>query len=251
MNDNQDSFASFEFLIASAPEVFPVVTAAPVDTMSSLTIAEITGKNHADVMRDIRISLEQAEIGVSKFAASYRNSQNKEQPCYHLPRRECDLVVSGYSVKYRLAIIDRWHELETRQAMETFAIPQTLPDALRLAADLADKNAEQAAQLAIVTPKAAALELIAASEGSMCITNAAKTLQMRPKQLFAWLQSQNWIFRRGAEWIAYESKRQQGMLEHKLSKITASDGTEKTFTQARLTPKGISRIAELLQIKAA
>ena len=83
--------------------------------MSSLDIAAITGKNHADVMRNIRATLEQAEIGLSKFASSYRNAQNKEQPCYHLPRRECDLVISGYSVKYRLAIIDRWHQLESKE----------------------------------------------------------------------------------------------------------------------------------------
>ena len=69
--------------------------------MSSLEIARLTGKNHAHIMRDIRVTLEQAEIGLSKFASSYRNSQNKAQPCSHLPRRECDLVVSGYRVKSR------------------------------------------------------------------------------------------------------------------------------------------------------
>jgi len=39
-------------------------------------------------MRDIRATLEQADIGLSKFGSSYINAQNKEQPCYHLPRRE-------------------------------------------------------------------------------------------------------------------------------------------------------------------
>ncbi len=84
-------------------------------TMSSLEIAELTGKNHPDVLRDIRNVLQQAEIGESKFASTYLSAQNKELPCYNLPKRECDLVISGYSVKYRLAIIDRWQELETSQ----------------------------------------------------------------------------------------------------------------------------------------
>lgn len=121
-----------------------------VATMSSLEIAAITGKNHTHVMRDIRETLEQAEIGLTKFGSSYLNSQNKEQPCYHLPRRECDLVISGYSVKYRLAIIDRWHELESKQS---FQLPQTLPDALRLAADLADQVQDQNRLIAEQAPK--------------------------------------------------------------------------------------------------
>ena len=77
-------------------------------TMSSLQIAEITGKEHRNVMRDIRETLDQAEIDPLKFEHIYRDALNREQRCFHLPRRECDLVVSGYSVKYRLAIIDRW-----------------------------------------------------------------------------------------------------------------------------------------------
>lgn len=85
-------------------------------TISSVEIAELTGKNHADVMRDIRKTLGEAKIGLSRFASSYKNSQNKQQPCYQLPRFECDLVVSGYSVPYRAMIIRRWHELEAEKA---------------------------------------------------------------------------------------------------------------------------------------
>lgn len=128
----------------------PTMPTNPAATMSSLIIAEITGKPHGNVLQDIRRILDEAEIGQQEFLSSYRNAQNKEQPCYLLPRRECDLVVSGYSVKYRLAIIDRWHELEAKQS---FAIPQTMSEALRLAADLSDKVIEQQAALAIAAPK--------------------------------------------------------------------------------------------------
>ena len=126
----------------------PIAGMAPA--MSSLEIARITGKPHNDVLKDIRRILEEAQIGLGQFSQSYRNAQNKEQPCYLLPRRECDLVVSGYSVKYRLAIIDRWHELESKQS---FNIPQTMSEALRLAADLSEKVTEQATALAIAAPK--------------------------------------------------------------------------------------------------
>lgn len=83
--------------------------------MSSLEIAELTGKNHADVMRDIKNILEQADIDLSIFAEVYKARNGQMQPCFLLPKRECDLVVSGYSVKYRLAIIDRWIELEQKE----------------------------------------------------------------------------------------------------------------------------------------
>jgi len=75
-------------------------------------IAELCGKRHRDVMRDIRVTLGEAGISLLKFEQSYLNSRNQAQPCFYLPKLECDLVVSGYSVKYRLAIIKRWHELE-------------------------------------------------------------------------------------------------------------------------------------------
>jgi Rha family phage regulatory protein len=107
-------------------------------TMSSLEIAALTGKEHSDVLKDIRRILEEAEIGLGGFTSSYKNSQNKEQPCFNLPRRECDLVVSGYSVKYRLAIIDRWQELEAMQ-VQVHKVPQTLSEALMLGAELAKK----------------------------------------------------------------------------------------------------------------
>jgi phage regulator Rha-like protein len=90
-------------------------------TMSSLEIAKLTGKDHKHVLADIRKTLEEANIQTAGFSAVYKSIQNKDLPCYNLPRRECDLVVSGYSVPYRLAIIDRWHELE-----EVISYPEAL-----------------------------------------------------------------------------------------------------------------------------
>ena len=95
----------------------PVKTDGTVPVMSSMDIAALTGKNHADVLRDIRNTLEAANIDASKFAGIYKDAYDREKPCYFLPKFELDLVVSGYSVPYRAAIIKRWHELEAEKAV--------------------------------------------------------------------------------------------------------------------------------------
>jgi phage antirepressor YoqD-like protein len=143
-------------------------------TMSSLDIAEITGKNHADVLRDIRMTLGQAEIDASKFAGVYKGGNGESRPCYNLPRRECDLVVSGYSVKYRLAIIDRWHQLEAGQAL---AIP-THSEALRLAADAIDKANALALEVADLKPKAEFHDQVTASDTVTQLAIACQVLDL-------------------------------------------------------------------------
>jgi phage antirepressor YoqD-like protein len=127
-----------------------LITLQPTQVLSSMEIARLTGKRHDHVMRDIQVTLHQAGIDVPKFGGTYEDSQNRIHACFFLPRRECDLVISGYSVKYRLAIIDRWRELEAGQA---FQIPQTMSEALRLAADQAETIERQNEQLAIAAPK--------------------------------------------------------------------------------------------------
>lgn len=79
--------------------------------MNSREIAELTGKNHGDVCRDIRTMLESLG-GESSFASSYTTSQNKQATCYNLPYRETMILTSGYSVELRAKVVDRWMELE-------------------------------------------------------------------------------------------------------------------------------------------
>jgi len=84
-------------------------------TMSSREIADLTGKRHDHVMRDIRVMLVDlyGEGGVPSFEHTYRNEQNGQQyPMYRLPKRESLILVSGYSIQMRARIIDRWQELD-------------------------------------------------------------------------------------------------------------------------------------------
>ena len=81
-------------------------------TMSSLEIAKLTGKRHKNVLRDIRNMLEKLKLDESSFRCSYLDSTGRTLPCFNIPRIECDILISGYSILYRAKIINRWHELE-------------------------------------------------------------------------------------------------------------------------------------------
>ena len=81
-----------------------------IDGWQELEIAESTGKTHDNVLKDIRRILSEVEIDLVQFNAIYLDVYKREKSCFNLPRMECDLVVSGYSAKYRLAIIKRWQE---------------------------------------------------------------------------------------------------------------------------------------------
>lgn len=101
-------------------------------------------------------------------------------------------------------------------------------------------------QIKLIQPKAEALDRIATgAEGSMCITDAAKHLQVRPKDLFKYLQSHDWIYRRqGSSWLGYQEKIKQNLVEHKITTISLPDGSERMTTQVRLTAKGLAKLSE-------
>jgi hypothetical protein len=85
-------------------------------TMCTTEIAKRTKKRHSDVMRDVRVMLEELGLPLSSFASSYRAGNGKMEPCHNLPKRECMILVTGYSIPLRAAVMDRWLELEEQTA---------------------------------------------------------------------------------------------------------------------------------------
>ncbi|WP_246790055.1 Rha family transcriptional regulator, partial [Bartonella taylorii] len=85
-----------------------------IQTMSSVEIAELGGKQHKNVMRDIKQIFSELKFEPAKFLSNYIDEQGKPRPCYNLPKRECLILVSGYSTALRAKIIDRWQELEKK-----------------------------------------------------------------------------------------------------------------------------------------
>ncbi|KQN27377.1 hypothetical protein ASF00_13775 [Sphingomonas sp. Leaf34] len=218
--------------------------------MSSREIADLTGKRHDNVMRDAREMLVQLHGagGILKFEDTQRNEQNGQTyPIYRLPKRESLILVSGYNLTMRAAIIDRWQDLEAQQQASAPILALNDPTTLRaLLLDNVEERMKLADRLAAAAPKLEAFDRIASAEGSLCITDAAKSLQLRPKSLFEFLRAHGWIYQPhgGRGDIAYATKLQQGLMEHKTTTVHRSDGSEKIITQARITPKGLTRLAQ-------
>lgn len=85
--------------------------------MTSLEIAELTGKRHADLMKAIR-KMETAwlKIGGGNFSLSYyRTDQNKDSPMYELSKKECLYIATKFNDEARARLVWRWEELEKGQ----------------------------------------------------------------------------------------------------------------------------------------
>ncbi|MFS4548442.1 Rha family transcriptional regulator [Pseudomonas aeruginosa] len=113
--------------------------------MTSREIAELTGKQHKHVIRDIREMLDALEKDgpVLGHVREEKDSRGYTEN-FHLDRELTETLVTGYSIPLRHKVIRRLHQLEEQVAQP--AIPQTLPEALRLAADLAEKCQQLAAE---------------------------------------------------------------------------------------------------------
>lgn len=126
-----------------------ILLAQPADnplTMSSREIAELTGKQHKDVIRDIRVMLD----ALQKDGADLRHVREDKDArgytaMFHLNRELTDTLLTGYSIPLRRKVIARWHELEAKaaQPQPTVALPHDYITALEHL--LESKKAEQLA----------------------------------------------------------------------------------------------------------
>ena len=99
--------------------------------MTSLEIAELTGKNHFDVLRAIR-NMEPAweKVTECKFAVSeYKDTTGRKLPCYSLTKTECLYIATKFNDEARAKLVLRWEELESeelRVKSEEFATARKL-----------------------------------------------------------------------------------------------------------------------------
>ena len=107
---------------------------APVLTMSSRDIAELTEKPHDNVLKLIR-SLIDGGIVNSTTPQEYVHPQNNQTYIEYLcSKRDSLIIVARLSPEFTAHIVDRWQELE-QKLNPVLNLPQDLPSALRALAD--------------------------------------------------------------------------------------------------------------------
>ena len=104
-----------------------IININKVQTMTSLEIAELTGKQHNDVLKAIR-KMEPAwtQVTQGKFSLStYQDATGRTLPCYSLTKTECLYIATKFNDEARAKLVLRWEELERAQR------GQSLGDSLR------------------------------------------------------------------------------------------------------------------------
>lgn len=224
---------------------------------NSRHVAAFFGKEHRSVLAGIDNLLSQEPtLGLHGFMQTpyVEPATGQTYRSFDMTRKAFTLLAMGFTgakaLKWKLAYIDVFEAMEAelrRVATSAPAIDLNDPAQLRgLLLSYSDKAEKLQQRVDELLPAADALNRIATADGSLCITDAAKTLQMRPKDLFAQLRARSWIYRRAgcAHDVAYQDKISAGLLEHKVTTVSRSDGSEKIVEQVRVTPKGMERLAK-------
>ena len=141
-------------------------------TMTSLEIAELTGKNHFDLMRAIR-KMEPAweKTCGCKFALTSRtiiqpNGGTREVPCYQLTKTECLYIATKFNDEARAKLVLRWEELEEADVRRKMSEVRCLPSPQKILA-LADEIIGEGLRL-VNEP----------AEDTLTATQVAKTFNM-------------------------------------------------------------------------
>lgn len=215
--------------------------------MSSREIASLTDKRHDNVARDIILMLNSLELDILNFEGIYFDSMNRQQVEYLLDKDLTLTLVAGYNTKLRYLIIKRWQELEANA--NSPVIPATLSEALRLAADQAELIEYQQSRLALVEPKAAALDVIDSAIGSLNVRDTAKTLGIPQNKFVNWCIAHDWMYRDNRNKLKMSSIRmKQGFMEERAVTYQGNSNERVATTQPLFTPKGLTRLAKTFAI---
>lgn len=223
------------------------------ETMSSLEVAELTGKAHFNVMRDIRSLLEQKVNQINFELVEYTDKKGEKRSCYNLTKKGCLILASGYDAKLREKIIDRWEELE-KEKLQGFVIPGSFSQALMLAAKQQEQIEEQKkqilemnAEIVEMKKKTDYLEVILSSRETVTITQIAQDYGMTAKsfnRLLAELKIQRKV---NGQWILYSPYITQGYVHSKSVPIVHRDGSKDSVLNTEWRQKGRIFLYETLK----
>lgn len=240
------------------------------DRMTSLQIAEITGKPHADVMKAIR-KMEPAwsKINEGNFSlVDYQDKKGEKRPCYSLNKEECLYIATKFNDEARAKLIKRWKELEEQHQKPS--VPQNYLEALKSLVkaeeekqQLALENKKQQEQILTISktnmelgnkitemlPKVSYYDKILQSNATMTVTQIAHDYGMSAMRLNKELESMRIQHKVRGQWILFAQFLEGGYVHSRAVDILRSDGRHDVKYNTEWTTKGRIFLYESLKAK--
>ena len=164
-------------------------------TMSSREIAELTGKRHDHILRDIaNLNESYQEISLPKVGErEYENTRGQFYREFLLTKMQTFDLMTGYDTALRIRVNRRWEELENKNAQIDFSNPDTI---LKLAQNWRDEQVKRIEAETIIEeqkPKVVFAESVMGSSNLILIRDFAKSLctenfKIGQNRLYAWFR---------------------------------------------------------------
>lgn len=224
-----------------------VKTQANYHGMSSKKIAERTGKDHKNVIRDIKTMIADLEKDGSNL--SHNDYQElKDQRGYVseilLNERLTLCLASGYSTAVRMNLIDDWADMK-RQPGNGFETPKTYIEALKELTQSLEAKEKLQIELQAARPAVDFYNAVTDSKDAIAIGEVAKILDMGYGQnkLFQFLRDQHILSSKNQPYQQYIDCGYFRVIEQK---YTGKDGTAHINIKTLVFQKGLDYIRKLI-----
>lgn len=204
-------------------------------TMSSREIADLVESRHDSVKRTIERLQDKGLIQLTPMV-EVKNHLGQVVTEYQLIKRDTYVVVAQLSPEFTARLVDRWQELENKQMPQ---IPQTLSEALRLAADQAEQIEKQNLLIEQQRPKVEFVQRYVEAGTTKSLRETAKILKVPERAMIDCLVGDGLLFRQSGNLLPYQKYHVKGLFDVK----TGTTEYGHNYTQTRVTSKGIEYIA--------
>jgi phage regulator Rha-like protein len=201
--------------------------------MTSLEIAELTGKQHKNVMQAIR-KMEPAweKVHGLKFQLMFRevnigNGAVRREPCYSLTKTECLYIATKFNDEARAKLVLRWEELEMADARRKMSEGRFLPEPQKILA-LADNIIGKGLRM-----------LNEDAEDTLTATQVAKTFNMTVNDFNAVLRDMGIQYRRGGHWNISMDLKDRDLVRQRTHVSYSLKGEKKIRTYMTWTLNGL------------
>ena len=222
--------------LSALNQVSKLAASDQVQTMSSKEIAELTGKMHKNVIRDVRNMLDELQDDGSVLSRVLEEKDGKGNTvCFKLNKELSITLVAGYSASMRLAIVRRWQELEVKEKQNILMLPNfTDPAEAAMAWALQYKEKQIALQqLEVAKPKVEFVDKYVERGSLKTLTDVAKELGVSGKVLGKWLRAEGWAWKRTDKlvWVQEFTDKGYGETKH-FTSPGGFDGSSSFITAA-------------------